>query len=269
MLNRLLVTGAAGGVGRAIRPYLSKLAHQVRLSDIDAIDDVEKHEEFIGCDLADAAAVEKLVSDCDGVVHLGGISVEKPWEGILQANIIGAYNLYEAARRQGKPRIVFASSNHTIGFYERSTRIDSQVPRRPDSLYGVSKCFGEDLASLYFDKFGIETLSVRIGSCFPKPKDTRMLATWLGVKDFMALLERAFVAPKLGYTVIYGVSDNAEQWWDNRHARFLGWAPQESSAPWRNEVEAEAAKAPQDPMDPAVVYQGGKFVTLGHPDDEA
>lgn len=268
MLNRLLVTGAAGGVGQAIRPHLSKLARHVRLSDIETLDNAEKHEEIVTCDLSDADAVEKLVSDCDGIIHLGGISVEKPWEGILQANIIGTYNLYEAARKQGKPRIVFASSNHTIGFYERSTRIDSQVPRRPDSLYGVSKCFGEDLASLYFDKFAIETLSVRIGSCFPKPKDTRMLATWLGVEDFVALLERAFVAPKLGYTVVYGASGNAEQWWDNRHAQFLGWAPQESSAPWRAEVEAEAAKAPQDPTDPAVVYQGGKFVTLGHPDDE-
>ncbi|WP_110693760.1 NAD-dependent epimerase/dehydratase family protein [Salinicola halophyticus] len=268
MLNRLLVTGAAGGVGQAIRPYLSKLAHQVRLSDIEAINDAETHEEIVSCDLADASAVEELVSGCDGIVHLGGISVEKPWEGILQANIIGAYNLYEAARKQGKPRIVFASSNHTIGYYPRTTRIDTQVARRPDSLYGVSKCFGEDLASLYFDKFAIETLSVRIGSCFPKPKDTRMLATWLGVQDFVTLLERAFTAPKLGYTVIYGVSDNDEQWWDNRHAQFLGWAPQESSAPWRAEVEAEAAASPQDPNDPAVIYQGGKFVTLGHPDDE-
>jgi uronate dehydrogenase len=268
MLNRLLVTGAAGGVGQAIRPYLSKLAHQVRLSDIEAIGDAKNHEEIVSCDLADASAVEKLVSGCDGIVHLGGISVEKPWEGILQANIIGAYNLYEAARKQGKPRIVFASSNHTIGYYPRSTRIDTQVPRRPDSLYGLSKCFGEDLASLYFDKFAIETLSVRIGSCFSKPKDTRMLATWLGVQDFVALLERAFVAPKLGYTVIYGVSDNDEQWWDNRHAQFLGWAPQESSAPWRAEVEAEAAASPKDPNDPAVIYQGGKFATQGHPDDE-
>lgn len=265
MLNRLLVTGAAGGVGRAIRPHLSRLAHQVRLSDIADLGEAAEHEEIVPCELSDATAVRRLVAGCDGVLHLGGISVEKPWEGILQANIIGAYNLYEAARHEGKPRIVFASSNHTIGYYPRTTRIDSNVPRRPDSLYGVSKCFGEDLASLYHDKFGVETLSVRIGSCFPKPQDTRMLATWLGLEDLVSLVERAFVAPKLGYTVIYGASDNDEQWWDNRQAAFLGWRPKESSAPWREEVES--ASGPLDPNDPTVFYQGGKFTATGHPDD--
>ncbi|WP_251976624.1 NAD-dependent epimerase/dehydratase family protein [Salinicola avicenniae] len=266
MLKRLLVTGAAGGVGQAIRPHLGRLAEQVRLSDIADLGEAAAHEEIVGCELSDAGAVEDLVAGCDGIVHLGGISVEKPWEGILQANIVGAYNLYEAARKQGKPRVVFASSNHTIGFYERTTRLDNQVPHRPDSLYGLSKCFGEDLASLYHDKFAVETLSVRIGSCFPQPKDPRMLATWLGVEDFVALLERAFQAPQLGCTVVYGASDNDEQWWDNRHARFLGWVPRESSAPWRAEVERAAP--PQSPDDPAVRYQGGKFVAQGHPDDE-
>lgn len=267
MLNRLLVTGAAGGVGQAIRPHLARLAHNVRLSDVAELGTAADHEEIVSCELSDATAVERLVAGCDGVVHLGGISVEKPWEGILQANIIGVYNLYEAARKQGRPRIVFASSNHTIGFYPRTTRLDSSVPHRPDSLYGVSKCFGEDLASLYHDKFDVETLSVRIGSCFPKPKDRRMLATWLGVEDFMTLLERAFEAPRLGCTMVYGVSDNAEQWWDNRHARFLGWVPRESAEAWRAEVEASDSGL--DPSEPAVVYQGGKFVILGHPDDDA
>ncbi|MFG6138748.1 NAD-dependent epimerase/dehydratase family protein [Halomonas sp. B23F22_10] len=265
MLNRILVTGAAGGLGKAIRPHLSRLAHKVRLSDVADLGEAAEHEELVPCDLADASAVNALVADCDGVIHLGGVSVEKPWEGILQSNIIGAYNLYEAARNLGKPRIVFASSNHTIGFYPRTTRIDGRVPHRPDSLYGVSKCFGEDLASLYHDKFGVETLSVRIGSCFPRPADTRMLATWLSVEDFVALLERAFAAPKLAYTVVYGVSANAERWWDNSQAAFLGWTPRDSSEPWRAEVEAEAGEI--DPDDPAVVYQGGKFVALGHPDD--
>lgn len=266
MLNRILVTGAAGGVGKAIRPYLDQLAEKVRLSDIAELGEAQPHEELVPCDLADADAVRKLVADCDGIIHLGGVSVEQPWNAILQANIIGAYNLYEAARNLGKPRIVFASSNHTIGFYPRTTRIDTEVPRRPDSLYGLSKCFGEDLASLYYHKFDIETLSVRIGSCFPKPKDTRMMATWLSVEDFMRLMKRAFVAPKLGCTVVYGASANTESWWDNSKSAFLGWAPQDSSEPWRVEVEAEAGGL--DPHDPEVVYQGGKFVAAGHPDDK-
>ncbi len=265
MLNRLLVTGAAGGVGQAIRPHLARLAHQVRLSDIVDPGVAAAHEEIVTCELADAEAVAELVAGCDGVIHLGGISVEKPWAEILPANIIGVYNLYEAVRRHGRPRVVFASSNHTIGFYPRTTRLDSQVPHRPDSLYGVSKCFGEDLASLYHDKFGIETLSLRIGSCFPQPKDTRMLATWLGVEDLVDLLARAFAAPQLGHTVVYGASDNAEQWWDNRHAQFLGWRPRQSSAPWREAVEAADGRL--DPDDPAVRFQGGKFVALGHPDE--
>lgn len=265
MLNRLLITGAAGGVGQAVRPHLSRLARTVRLSDIVELGEAADHEEIVSCDLADAEAVGRLVAGCDGIVHLGGISVEKPWEGILQANIIGVYNLYEAARRHAGPRIVFASSNHTIGFYPRTRQLDGATPHRPDSLYGVSKCFGEDLASLYHDKFGIETLSVRIGSCFPEPKDRRMLATWLAVEDFVDLLSRAFEAPKLGHTVLYGASANAEQWWDNRHADFLGWRPTRTSDDWRAKVEANDRSL--DPNDPAVIYQGGKFVTLGHPDD--
>ncbi|ODC02743.1 NAD-dependent dehydratase [Terasakiispira papahanaumokuakeensis] len=265
MLNKLLVTGAAGGVGKAIRPYLKSLAKSVRLSDIVDIENPADHEEVVTCDLADYEGVKALVDGCDGVIHLGGVSVEKPWQGILQANIIGTYNLYEAARHLNKPRIVFASSNHTIGFYPRSQKIDTEVPRRPDTVYGLSKCFGEDLASLYFDKFGIETLSVRIGSCFPKPADTRMLATWLSVEDLMSLFARAFNAPKLGNTVIYGVSDNTEQWWDNRKVSFLGWKPQHSSEQWRAEIEENAPKA--DPNAPEVVYQGGKFAAAGHPDD--
>lgn len=266
MLKRILVTGAAGGLGRAIRHYLTRLAREVRLSDVADLGEAAAHEELVSCDLADAEAVASLVAGCDGIVHLGGVSVEKPWSMILQSNIAGTYNLYEAARQHGKPRVVFASSNHAIGYYPRTSRLDTEVPHRPDSLYGVSKCFGEDLASLYHDKFGIETLSVRIGSCFPKPADARMMATWMSVDDFVELLRRAFVTPRLGYTVVYGASDNREQWWDNGKSAFLGWAPKDSSEPWREEIEGQDVVL--DPEDLAVVYQGGKFVTLGHPDDE-
>ncbi|WP_148254218.1 NAD-dependent epimerase/dehydratase family protein [Aidingimonas lacisalsi] len=266
MLDRILVTGAAGGLGSSLRPHLTRLAKQVRLSDIADLGEAAPHEEVVAADLADGQAVNDLVRDCDGIVHLGGASVERPWERILHANIMGTYNLYEAARRHGGSRIVFASSNHTIGFYERTQRLDTRVPHKPDSLYGVSKCFGEDLASLYHDKFGVETLSVRIGSCFDKPADTRMMATWLSLEDFIALLHRAFVAPKLGHTVVYGASDNAEQWWDNSQSRFLGWVPKDGSEPWRAETEAKDTDL--HPDDPAVVYQGGKFAALGHPDDD-
>lgn len=266
MINRLLVTGAAGGMGRIIRPFLSQLANKVRLSDIIDLDAAASHEELVVCDLTDAQAVNALVKDCDAVIHLGGVSVEKPWNSILQANIVGTYNLYEAARNLGKPRIIFASSNHTTGYYERTSKLDAEVPHRPDSLYGVSKCFGEDLACLYYYKFGIETLSVRIGWCHPKPTDTRKMAIWLSAEDFVSLVQRALVTPRLAYTVVYGVSNNSERWWDNSKASFLGWVPKDSSEPWRAEIEGEAMGG--DPEDPAVIYQGGPFATSGHPDDE-
>ena len=265
MLQRLLLTGAAGGVGTALRPFLSRIAHHIVLSDREGIDDIAEHESFTACDLADRAAVNELVAGCDGIIHLGGISVEKPFDQILDANIIGGYNLFEAARARGRPRIVFASSNHVIGYYKREDKLDAQSLPRPDSLYGVSKAFGEDLARLYFDKFGQECLSIRIGSCFDHPKNPRMLATWLATEDLADLCERAFTAPRLGNTIVYGASDNDECWWDNSAADFLGWRPRHSAARWRDTVLAEAA--PQDPDDPAVVYQGGDFAAAGHPED--
>lgn len=266
MLKKLLLTGAAGGVGSALRPLLPRIAETVLLSDIKGVENLAGHERFQRCDLSDQDAVDKLVEGVDGIIHLGGVSVERPFDMILNGNIVGVYNLFEAARRFGRPRIVFASSNHVIGYYRRDERIDSSVPPRPDSLYGVSKAFGENLASLYFDKFGQECLSVRIGSCFPKPLNPRMLATWLDVEDLLDLCARAFEAPRLGHTIVYGASDNDEIWWDNRNAAFLGWRPKRSSAQWRAEVLANAA--PERPDSPSVIYQGGAFTEAGHPADE-
>ncbi len=267
MLDKLLLTGAAGAVGRALRPMLPQIARSVVLSDLAAIDDAGPHETFRQCDLGDKAAVDALFEGVDGVIHLGGISIEKPFDLILNGNIVGLYNVFEAARHHGKPRIIFASSNHVIGFYRRDQRLDSTVLPKPDTLYGLSKAFGENVASLYFDKFGQECLSVRIGSCFPKPRDRRMLATWLAVEDLFDLCVRAFEAPRLGHTIVFGASANEETWWDNGNAAFLGWQPKHSSAKWRAEVYANAPV--QQPDDPAVVFQGGGFTALGHPDDEA
>lgn len=266
MLKRLLMTGAAGGVGGRLRPHLADIAEMVVLSDIAEIADLAPHERFVATDLADAAAVDRLVDGVDGIVHLGGISTEAPWAKILSANIEGTYNLFEAARRNGRPRIVFASSNHVVGFYRRDQLLDATALPKPDTLYGLSKAFGENLASLYFDKFGQECLSVRIGSCFEKPRNPRMLATWLAVEDLADLVARAFSAPRLGNAIVYGASANEESWWDNAGAGFLGWRPKQSAARWRAEI-TDTSK-PEDPQDPAVIYQGGAFVGFGHPDDK-
>lgn len=256
-MKRLLITGAAGGLGSLARRRLTGLAEILRLSDIADLGAAAAHEETVICDLADFAAVRALVEGCDGIVHFGGVSVERSWEEILPANIEGTYNIYEAARLCGVPRIFFASSNHAIGFYKRDTRIDATDPVRPDSLYGVSKCFGEALGRYYWDKYGVETAAVRIGSCFPEPKDHRMMATWLSEDDLVALIERVFYAPRLGYVTVFGASDNEEQWWDNRCAGFLGWRPKDSSEKFRATVDAKCDKPGREA--PVNRYQGGAF----------
>ena len=256
-MKRLLITGAAGGLGSLARRRLTGLAEVLRLSDIADLGSAAAHEELVPCELGDFAQVKAMVEGCDGIVHFGGISVENTWEKILPANIEGTYNIYEAARQCGVKRVFFASSNHAIGFYKRETRIDATDPVRPDSLYGVSKCFGEALARYYYDKYAVETAVVRIGSCFPEPKDHRMMATWLSENDLVSLIERVFTAPKLGYVTVFGASDNEEQWWDNRCAGFLGWRPKDSSEPFRAKIDATCEKPESEA--PVNRYHGGAF----------
>lgn len=264
-MQRVLITGAAGALGKILRTELAGYAPNLRLSDIADLGSAGAGEETVVCDLADGAAVSELVKDCDFIVHLGGVSIEDTFEKILQANIRGTYNIFEAARKHGRPRILFASSNHAIGFHDRETRLDSTAQQRPDSIYGVSKCFGEALGSYYYDKFGVENVCARIGSCFPEPKDRRMLATWLSGADFVRLVKCVAEAPRVGHTIVYGASANRQQWWDNRHAAFLGWIPQDSSEQFRAKVEA--ATPHPVPDDPAVRYQGGSFAAAGHFED--
>ena len=168
-LGRLLLTGAAGGLGRELRPRLRKRSTLLRVSDVAAMDAAQAGEEVVQAKLEDRAAVLGLLAGIDAVVHLGGISTEQPFDAILQANILGTYNVYEAARKHGVKRIVFASSNHVTGYYRQDEVIDPAMPVRPDGYYGISKAFGENLARFYFDRYGIETVCLRIGSSFPEP----------------------------------------------------------------------------------------------------
>jgi uronate dehydrogenase len=205
--------------------------------------------------------VHALLQGIDAVVHLGGISTEQPFDAILQANIVGAYNLYEAARQHGVKRIVFASSNHVTGFYRQDEVIDATMPVRPDGYYGLSKAFGENLSRFYFDRYGIETVCLRIGSSFPEPRDRRMLATWLSYDDLERLVVASLTAPVVGHSIVFGMSDNTTTWWDNTAARHVGFRPQDSSEPFR--AALEAAQPTLDRQDPAVIYQGGAFVRMG------
>jgi uronate dehydrogenase len=262
--KRLLLTGAAGNLGQELRPRLKAYCEVLRLSHRSPIGEAGEGEEIAIADLGDAAAVEAMVAGSDSIVHMGGVSTEQPWEPILSGNIIGIYNLYEAARRNKVRRIIFASSNHVTGFYRQDEVVSPKDPVRPDGLYGLSKAFGENVAQFYWDRYGVETVSLRIGSSFAYPKDRRMLATWMSYDDLERLIVAALTAPVVRHSIIYGMSDNATTWWDNTPARHIGYRPRDSSDVFRAEVEARQPVL--DTSDPAVIYQGGAFVRAGHSD---
>lgn len=259
--NRLLLTGAAGGLGQILRDALQAHANVVRVSDISEMAPAAgDHEEVVSCNLADKAGVHALADQVDAIVHLGGISTERRFEDILDANIRGTFHIYEAARLHGIKRVVFASSNHVTGFYPQDVQLDAHSPRRPDCYYGLSKAYGEDLATFYFHRYGIQTVSLRIGSSFPQPRNLRMLSTWLSYADLAHLVERALLAEDVGHTVVYGVSANRDLWWNNRYAAHLGFAPQDSSEQFRARLE----QLPQAAADErSALLQGGAFTSAG------
>lgn len=258
MMKKLLITGANGGLGTVCRERLGGMAETIRVSARKGLAEPGPNEEIVYCDLSDKPAVESLVEGCDGIVHMGGQSTEAPWDVIRSANIDGMFNLYEAARKSSvTPRIIFASSNHAIGFHKQTDQLDATAPTRPDGLYGLSKVFGEGLARLYFDKFGIETASIRIGSSFPEPKNHRMLSTWLSYDDLISLIGCIFRVPRLGCPIIYGASANDATWWDNQQVAYLGWRPKDNSEQFRARIDAAQSPPPIDDVN--AVYQGGAF----------
>ena len=260
-MKRLLITGAAGRLGALCRDRLGHLADTLRVSDRDALVDARENEEVVQCALEDKAAVEALVDGCDGIVHMGGQATEGTWEAVNAGNIQGVFHLYEAARKAGCKRIVYASSNHAIGFYPQTQKLDATATTRPDGLYGVSKVFGEAMASMYHDKFGIETASIRIGSCLPEPVNHRMLATWLSYDDFIRLIECIFDVPRLGCPIIYGASNNAMSWWDNGQVSYIGWNPEDKAEVFRAKLDAAQSRPKPDAAD--ALYHGGFFATDG------
>lgn len=264
--NRLLITGAAGNLGKELRRGLAPLATILRLTDRSEMAPAADHEEIMMGELGDFDAVMKIVEGCDAIVHFGAAPVERPWAEILESSIKGGYNIYEAARRNGIKRIVYASSIHAVGYERREDGADTDTPHNPDTLYGVSKCFVEDLAKMYFNKFGIESACLRINSCFPKPLDRRHLATWQSFDDLIHLVERCLISERIGHTVVYGISDNQETFFSNHKVAHLGYRPKDNAGDYRQEVEA--ANEPGNPFDPAIEYVGGFLCAYGHPDEE-
>jgi uronate dehydrogenase len=254
--KKILITGAAGDVGGHLRRELAG-RYALRLSDIRPLANLSPEEEFIRGDCASLRDMLRATRGVEAIVHLGGFSVEGPWEVILRANIVGTYQLFEAARRNGVRRIVFATSNHAVGFYDRDETIDHRVYPRPDSRYGVSKVFGEALGSLYADRYGMEVVCIRIGNVNPRPMDKRRLSIWLSPRDLAQLVAIAIDRPGIRFEIVYGVSGNRRSWYDNANAERLGYRPQDDSEAWAEEVLAKE-KPGADPR--TEKYQGGTFV---------
>ena len=256
-MKTILITGAAGDVATHLRRELAG-RYALRLSDIAPIDDLRAGEHYQRGDMTSMDAMLAITRGVDAIVHLGGYSVEGAWEAILDANIIGAYNVFEAAHRNGVKRILFPTSNHAVGFYRRDETIDHRVYPRPDSRYGVSKVFGEALGSLYADKYGLEIFNIRIGNVNPQPIDKRRLAIWISPRDLAQLVTIGIEHPDIRFEIVYGVSGNKRSWYDNSNAARLGYKPEDDSERFAAEVLARE-KPPADMR--AETYQGGGFVT--------
>lgn len=264
--NRILLTGASGGLGQRLREDIAKYCNILRISALDGLGEARANEELVECNLADMEAVKELTRDVDLILHFGGISTENTFANILEGNIVGFYNVFEAARQNGVKRIIWPSSVHAVGFYDRLELLETDCPTRPDSLYGVSKVFGEGLAQYYWDKFNLETVSIRIGSCFPEPTNWRMMTTWQSYADLLRLVERCLIVPRVGHTIVWGISDNDQAIWDNRKAGHLGYKPQDNSEVFRDKIAATTEYPAHDVN--WLALQGGHFATDGHFEDE-
>lgn len=260
MKKTILITGAAGDVGTHLRRELGagrSPRYHIRASDLRPLKKIGR-ETFMRADISKMADALRITKGVDAIVHLGGYSVEGPWEGILSANIVGCYNVFEAARRNGVKRIVFPTSNHAVGFYRRSTTIDHRVYPKPDSRYGVSKVFGEALGSLYADKYGMEFLMIRVGNVNPAPIDKRRLSIWVSPRDLAQLVTIGIEHPEIRFEIVYGISGNTRAWYDNANAFRLGYKPKDNAEAWAVEVLAKEKKG--DPV--AEKYQGGVFCAV-------
>ena len=258
--RRVLVTGAAGTVGRTACPGLAARGWRVRGLDnrpLDGVAGLTGPEAAVVADVRDEAALTRALSDADAVVHLAAISTEAPFPQILASNVDGTYRVFDAARRTGVRRVVFASSNHVVGYTPRTELATVDLPPRPDTYYGVSKVFGEALGRLHVDRYGMEVVCLRIGSWVDRPSTPRHLFTWLSPSDGVRLLHAALTAPDVGFAVAYGISANTRAWWDLRPARALGYLPVDDAEDHAAEILAEHGEP--DPADPEIALLGGDF----------
>ncbi len=263
-MKKLVLTGAAGRLGSYLRGPLAKMCDSLVSSDIaEAPTTLLPNETYVQADLTDLDAMVALLAGADMVVHFGAIGDEAPFDVLWGPNFVGAYNIWEAAHRNSLRRVVYASSIHAVGMHKKTEFIGIDAPHRPDTFYGLAKCFAEDLASLYWDKRGLEAVCLRILSC-AQVSNPRAVGTWLSYDDLIQLVQRAIDTPTTGFSIIYGVSNNDRAPVDNSKAQHLGYRPRDNAEPMAASIFEEAG--PLDPHDPANTHHGGPFaaVELGH-----
>ena len=229
-MKKLVLTGAAGRLGSYLREPLSKMCEE--LISTDLAEDLGKTypgETYIKADLQDLDAMVQLLAGADMVVHFGAIGDDAPFETLLGPNVFGAYNIWEAAYRNGLRRVVYASSIHAVGMHKKTEFIGIDAPHKPDTFYGLAKCFAEDLASLYWDKRGLESVCMRILAC-AQVSNPRAVGTWLSYDDLIQLVQRSIDTPVTEFSVVYGVSNNDRAPVDNAKASHLGYRPKDNAA---------------------------------------
>lgn len=256
-MKKIALSGADGHLGSLLRKALPERGFQVRAAGYAALPPLEGDTKApVSGDLRDAVVVDQLLVGMDVLIHMAGTSIEKPLNEIIDNNLQALYQVYEGARRNKVRRVVFASSNHAIGMYPVEQRLDIDCEFRPDGFYGLSKMWGEGMARLYWDKHGIESVCIRIGSCLARPQEARHLATWLSYGDFIHLIEQSVSVPNLGYQVVWGVSANTRNYWNNEKAASLGYRPTDNAEDFAAEIATLVAA---DPVTRA--YQGGGFAS--------
>lgn len=250
------ITGAAGRIGRTLVPGLRQLGHGVRGIDVVRPDTAWGGDVVVADIGTDDAALAAVLAGADAVVHLAANAGETDFETALHSHLRLTQRVLEQARRLGVRRVVYASSNHAVGYAPRQPMLSSDTRPRPDSYYGFGKAAAEALCSLYHDRYAMAIACLRIGSFRTRPTSRRQLSTWLSPGDAVRLVDACLTAPNLGFAAVYGISANQRAWWDLGPARQLGYVPADDAEQWAAEIEATPATE-EDELDGRFV--GGEF----------